>query len=341
MSPRLSLQLATPDDLADLMALRHAGFLSWTRRGFTAAQLRASNRAAPEPAFEDRLQNRTVLAARLPSRRLAALGAIEPRTGDLTDLVVADDLRGLGVGRRILAACERHAVQFGLLRLGVSAFEPAIGFFQACGYRSFEGARSEPDADTGLPSLYLRRHFPRRQTRYGERIRALHAELGIPRDYGRRRCLPLQKEARDLEDLGEDIYGRPQRLARAALPAWRAMRRAAAADGVELQVVSAYRDASYQAGIIERKLAAGQSMAEILRVSAAPGFSEHHTGRALDLTTPGAPVLEPEFERTRAFEWLRRQARRFDFHLSFPRDNRHGLAFEPWHWRHGSRGARL
>jgi D-alanyl-D-alanine carboxypeptidase len=336
MSPRLSIRPATAGDLPALLELRRAGMLAWARQGYADSQLRASSRATADPAFARRLEDGTVLAARIPTGRLVSLGAIDLDSGDLTDLVVAGDLQGLGVGRRMVAACERHAVRYGLLRLGVSAFEPSIGFFQACGYRAFDGARIAPDADTGLPALYLRRHFPRRQTRYGGRVRELHESLGIPRDYARRHCLPLQEEARDLADLGTDMYGRPQRLSADALPAWRALRAAADADGIQLQVVSAYRSADYQAGIIERKLEAGQSMEAILRVSAAPGFSEHHTGRALDLTTPGAATLEPEFEQTPAFAWLREEAGKFDFHLSFPRDNRHGIAYEPWHWRHGA-----
>lgn len=73
-------------------------------------------------------------------------------------------------------------------------------------------------------------------------------------------------------------------------------------------------------------------MQQILEVSAAPGFSEHHTGRALDLTTPGGPVLEEPFEHTDAFAWLSESAGSFGFHLSYPRGNSHGIAYEPWHW---------
>ena len=110
------------------------------------------------------------------------------------------------------------------------------------------------------------------------------------------------------------------------------MRSAAEADGVRLDLVSAFRSVDYQAGLLRRKLERGLSMGEILEVSAAPGFSEHHSGRALDLTTPGAPVLETGFEDTGAFRWLSSNATGFGFHLSYPRNNRHGVLYEPWHW---------
>ena len=60
--------------------------------------------------------------------------------------------------------------------------------------------------------------------------------------------------------------------------------------------------------------------------------TEHHTGRAVDVMTPGGPILEEAFEDTDAFRWLARHACRFGFRLSYPRGNAHGFAYEPWHW---------
>ena len=72
------------------------------------------------------------------------------------------------------------------------------------------------------------------------------------------------------------------------------------------------------------KLARGQSIDEILSVSAPPGYSEHHSGRAVDVTTDGVRPLELEFEGTAAFTWLSRHAGRFGFSLSYPRQNPYG-----------------
>jgi D-alanyl-D-alanine carboxypeptidase len=178
---------------------------------------------------------------------------------------------------------------------------------------------------TVLPSFL--RHW-----RFRRRIARLHRALGIPRDYGSRRSLPLQPEARCLESAGRDIYQREQHLIPPAADAWRAMAAAAAGDGIELQLVSAFRSVGYQEGILRRKRDRGQAIEEILRVSAAPGYSEHHSGRAIDLTTPGCPVLEEPFEDTEAFAWLFRRAAEFGFRLSYPRGNPHGVVYEPWHW---------
>jgi D-alanyl-D-alanine carboxypeptidase len=156
--------------------------------------------------------------------------------------------------------------------------------------------------------------------------------LGVPIDYGRTRKLNLVREPGELASIGADIYERMQWLAPRAARAFVRMREAARANGIALDVVSAYRSADYQLGIVRRKHKRGLGMAEILRVSAAPGYSEHHSGRAVDVTTRGYAPLEEEFERSPAFAWLKRHASRFGFRLSYPRKNRHGIAYEPWHW---------
>lgn len=156
--------------------------------------------------------------------------------------------------------------------------------------------------------------------------------IGVPRDYGRARTLRLQHEPARLACIGEDVHGRVQWLQPRAALALARMREAAVPAGVALQVVSAFRSIEYQLGIIERKRAAGQSIAQILRASAAPGYSEHHSGRCVDFTTPGFADLEEAFERSPAFGWLAGNAGRYGFALSYPRDNPHGIAYEPWHW---------
>ena len=162
-------------------------------------------------------------------------------------------------------------------------------------------------------------------------------DLRIPASYAAERGLPLHTEAERLVPAGTDIYGRDRQLTPEAAQAWSALESAAQRDGIVLLLVSAFRGLDYQRQIFERKLAAGQPLEEILKVNAPPGYSEHHTGRAVDVTTPGCPPLSEEFEATAAFTWLAREAGRFGFALTYPRDNPFGIAYEPWHWAFQSR----
>ena len=131
---------------------------------------------------------------------------------------------------------------------------------------------------------------------------------------------------------GFDRYLRALWLRFDAARAWRHLSDAALADDIVLDAISGYRSHAYQLGIFERKLARGLSVEDILAVNAAPGFSEHHGGLALDIGAPGEPPAEESFEHTPAFAWLKSNAGELGFAMSYPRDNPHGIVYEPWHW---------
>ncbi len=163
-------------------------------------------------------------------------------------------------------------------------------------------------------------------------LRELHAELGIPENYGSGGSPPEFTEAIDLVEVGPNLVGRMQRLTPAAAERWRTMVAAAAADGTTLLIVSGFRSIDYQARLIRKKINDGQRIGDILAVNAAPGYSEHHTGMAVDIATPGSRPLTEEFEHSEAFAWLTRRAAEFGFVMSYPRDNAWGFIYEPWHW---------
>ena len=160
----------------------------------------------------------------------------------------------------------------------------------------------------------------------------LHQDLGIPDDYASSRDLPEYEQADDLVDVGPNLVGRMQRLTPEAAVNWQRMVEAAAADGVRLLIVSGFRSFDYQAELIKSKINNGQTIDEILKVNAAPGYSQHHTGGAIDIATPGSRPLTDEFEHSEAFRWLTENAISFSFSMTYPRDNRYGFIYEPWHW---------
>lgn len=170
---------------------------------------------------------------------------------------------------------------------------------------------------------------------YMGRAVAAARQLQVPPDYPRSHRLALEPEADTLSDAGRDVYGRRLRLAPDAAVAWRDLRAAARRDGVVLQALSGFRSFRYQRQLLARKLhRPDMDIGSALRVNAAPGFSEHHTGCAIDLTTPGAPAADTAFAATPAYRWLLRHAALYGFQLSYAASNAHGIAFEPWHWRY-------
>ncbi|MBI3171492.1 MAG: D-alanyl-D-alanine carboxypeptidase family protein [Hydrocarboniphaga effusa] len=170
------------------------------------------------------------------------------------------------------------------------------------------------------------------------RIASALAALGISAELPKQRCLPLFREAQRLAPVGIGTDGRDKLLTPVAARAWLAMHRHAAAEGFDLRLVSAFRSVDFQTALIRAKLERGDALDAILRVNAPPGYSEHHTGRAIDIGTGDCPALDEAFEGTAAFRWLQENAARFGFGMSYPRDNPQGFLYEPWHWCYARRG---
>lgn len=162
--------------------------------------------------------------------------------------------------------------------------------------------------------------------------------LGIDTAVFAARGLRPFDEAAGLEVVQTDGDGREHRLTPAAASAWRRMQASAKEEGITVFVISAYRSVERQIRIFRRKIEAGRSLERILSENAPPGYSEHHTGRAVDIGTNGEPLLELTFGDTPTYEWLKRRAGEFGFTLSYPEDNAQGYQYEPWHWCYQNTG---
>ena len=129
--------------------------------------------------------------------------------------------------------------------------------------------------------------------------------------------------------------GRVVKMRADAATAFLNLTRQARADGVGIIPISGFRPMAYQELLFKRAVAKYGSEDVAVRWVARPGHSEHHTGLAIDVgddENPAADVESP-FEETPAFHWLEKNAARFGFELSYPRNNSRGVHYEPWHWR--------
>jgi zinc D-Ala-D-Ala carboxypeptidase len=125
-------------------------------------------------------------------------------------------------------------------------------------------------------------------------------------------------------------------LRRPAAEKLEAMIAAASKEGVTLVPLSGFRSVTDQNTLFfDVKAERGQAPSQRATVSAPPGYSEHHTGYAVDLGDGDAPSadLQVGFEQTKAFRWLQKNAAHYSFELSFKQNNSMGVSYEPWHWR--------
>jgi len=116
------------------------------------------------------------------------------------------------------------------------------------------------------------------------------------------------------------------------------MVKAAANDGVTLNVVSAYRSISRQddnfKNYFDNLLKYGYSRERAYEITASniapPYASEHNAGLALDIG-----IIDDTFEKTREYKWLIKNSYKFGFIARYPggKTDITGIIYEPWHFR--------
>ncbi|MGN0739518.1 MAG: M15 family metallopeptidase [Treponema sp.] len=107
------------------------------------------------------------------------------------------------------------------------------------------------------------------------------------------------------------------------------MAKAAQADGITLLVSSTYRSYDYQAKLFQRWVEI-DGLEEAERESARPGTSQHQLGSAIDFGS-----ITNDFINTKQGKWLRDNAHKYGWSLSFPQEYEDitGYRYECWHYR--------
>jgi D-alanyl-D-alanine carboxypeptidase len=111
---------------------------------------------------------------------------------------------------------------------------------------------------------------------------------------------------------------------------------AARNEGVWIIPVSGFRTIERQQKLFQDQIKRRGSAKAAAKVSAPAGYSEHHTGFAVDLADGRFPKQDVtcQFENTDAYRWLTVHAKDFGFEMSFTPNNSQGISYEPWHWRY-------
>lgn len=124
---------------------------------------------------------------------------------------------------------------------------------------------------------------------------------------------------------------RPEKILAQVRPYLEDMFNDARDDGVELYVRSSYRSFDEQKALKSAyTVTYGAGTANAF--SADQGYSEHQLGTTMDLSGSRNESLTESFDKTKAFEWLSKNAYKYGFVLSYPKGNAY-YVYEPWHWR--------
>jgi len=101
-------------------------------------------------------------------------------------------------------------------------------------------------------------------------------------------------------------------------------------DDIDLLVLSGYR--SYEEQGTLKQMYTSTYGVGANTFSADQGYSEHQLGTAVDFTTSELGQYIRKFDDTEAYDWLRNNAYKYGFTMSYPEDNEYYM-YEPWHWR--------
>ena len=140
---------------------------------------------------------------------------------------------------------------------------------------------------------------------------------------------------------GEEKEIPPQFLSRPVYEAFQFMMSAMEGDtGKRLRVESGYRSSAHQLYLFVYYLKNHDySVRETAKWVALPGYSEHGDPQhqAIDFINAEGINGEKnpaEFEALPEYQWLLKNAAKFGFVLSYPKNAGPGITFEPWHWRY-------
>ena len=138
-------------------------------------------------------------------------------------------------------------------------------------------------------------------------------------------------------------YGRKLRK-EASTASYKLAKAMKAAGAGTLIIQSAYRSYTEQSYVHDRQVEKyGEKVGEAL--AARPGYSEHQTGWAMDVSARGQGCqIRVCFGQTKAGTWLRENAHNYGFIIRYPEyaTPATGYQYEPWHLRYVGRGlARL
>ena len=152
--------------------------------------------------------------------------------------------------------------------------------------------------------------------------------------------LPDNWESRiELEETA-NYFGEPVRVEKAAYAEYQALRSALLEEGVDIELESCYRSVERQEELwAEYEEAYGLDYCN--KYVAVPGFSEHHTGFAIDTnliqqSDDQASEKEKQKERAQLWEKVHRKLPEYGFILRYleGKEDITGYSYEPWHLRY-------
>lgn len=146
--------------------------------------------------------------------------------------------------------------------------------------------------------------------------------------------IPDNYQPENLVPVDDEKYGYWNMIRADVYEEFKKMSADAQKDNVTLFIASPYRSYNDQK-ILYNSYVANDGVKKADTYSARPGYSEHHTGLAMDLIPEFGLELDT-FENSDGFKWMQENGYKYGFILRYPKDKEYitGYMYEPWHYRY-------
>lgn len=137
----------------------------------------------------------------------------------------------------------------------------------------------------------------------------------------------------NLENISTKYSSKSIKLVKEAKESFETLASNAEQENIKIIALSAYRSYSYQETLYNNYVKKdGINNAD--KYSARPGHSEHQTGLAVDVYNGN--ISYTEFEHTKEFIWMQKNAHKYGFILRYPQNKEQitGYQYKPWHYRY-------
>lgn len=161
---------------------------------------------------------------------------------------------------------------------------------------------------------------------------------------------PDHKLAKDIASDQLTSIDYSHQIDKRVLPDYQKLAEAAQKAGISLQLISSYRSVAQQEVVFaERKnqlmgqgMTEEEAIAKTKETMTEPGYSEHHTGLAVDvvdqawLNSNPSLILDASYSNTEGAKWLQANSAKYGFIVRYPdgKENITKITYEPWHLRY-------
>ena len=138
---------------------------------------------------------------------------------------------------------------------------------------------------------------------------------------------------KDLESISLQFSKAGMKLVKKAKESFEKMAKDAKISGYSIIAMSTYRSYNYQVNLY-KKYVKNDGVKRADTYSGRAGYSEHQTGLAVDVCTDKYNYTD--FEKSKEFEWMQKNAYKYGFILRFPKgkEKETGYEYESWHYRY-------